>query len=328
VKRLRSSLIVGAGICGLVAARRLSEQGVRVTILEKGRSVGGRMATRRIGPGACDHGAQFLTATNAVFAAMVEHWLDLHLLSPWAEMFPDSAGKYSVVPLPRYRGHPAMTAVPKSIAQGLDVKLGQRVLRASVTPYGWEVITDEGVAFTADALLLTAPVPQSLALFESEKLPFDREIAHALRSVRYHPCIAAMFVLDGDSSVPAPGAIHVLAGPVRWIADNKQKGISPATTLTVHTTAEFSSGNFETTDELTLETIQAAAQPWLQGKILERQIHRWRYSEPITPGTTGALIARTTPPLAFAGDAFGEPNVEGAALSGLHAADRLIELLT
>ena len=52
-------LIVGAGIAGLVAARSLQSRGFSVLVLDKGRGVGGRLATRNFEGGRFDYGAQF-----------------------------------------------------------------------------------------------------------------------------------------------------------------------------------------------------------------------------------------------------------------------------
>ena len=41
-------VVVGAGISGCVCAYRLATEGHEVTLIEKGRGVGGRMATRRM----------------------------------------------------------------------------------------------------------------------------------------------------------------------------------------------------------------------------------------------------------------------------------------
>ena len=40
-------VIVGAGIAGLVAARELATHDIDVRVVDKGRSVGGRLATRQ-----------------------------------------------------------------------------------------------------------------------------------------------------------------------------------------------------------------------------------------------------------------------------------------
>ncbi len=55
-----SVIVVGAGIAGLAAAVRLTAAGVDVTVVDKGRGVGGRLATRRIGDATLDHGAPFV----------------------------------------------------------------------------------------------------------------------------------------------------------------------------------------------------------------------------------------------------------------------------
>ena len=67
-------IIVGAGISGCVCAWRLAEAGHEVTLLEKGRDVGGRMATRRMNGARIDHGAQFFTARDPRMLDLLKKW--------------------------------------------------------------------------------------------------------------------------------------------------------------------------------------------------------------------------------------------------------------
>mgnify|MGYP003336186047 FL=1 len=65
-------LIIGAGMAGLTAAVELKRAGRRVLVLDKARGVGGRLASRRIDGATFDHGAQFITARDPRFAAVLE----------------------------------------------------------------------------------------------------------------------------------------------------------------------------------------------------------------------------------------------------------------
>jgi len=49
--------VIGAGMTGLTAAGVLQARGWAVVLLDKGRAVGGRMATRRIGESRLDPAA-------------------------------------------------------------------------------------------------------------------------------------------------------------------------------------------------------------------------------------------------------------------------------
>ena len=68
--------VIGAGISGLMCARTLLDHGIDVTVFEKGRGVGGRMATRRTDDGLqFDHGAQYFTVRDERFERYVDSWL-------------------------------------------------------------------------------------------------------------------------------------------------------------------------------------------------------------------------------------------------------------
>jgi renalase len=98
-------LIIGAGIAGLAAARVLQSHGFNVAVLDKGRGVGGRLATRwsdnEAGERAFyDHGAQFFTVRDAAFQTQVNEWLARGLVKEWARGFANASGQ------PQYDGHP------------------------------------------------------------------------------------------------------------------------------------------------------------------------------------------------------------------------------
>ena len=70
----RSVAIIGAGIAGVALGALLREAGVKVTLFDKGRGVGGRMSTRRTTAAQYDHGAQFFTVRTPAFAAFLSNY--------------------------------------------------------------------------------------------------------------------------------------------------------------------------------------------------------------------------------------------------------------
>ena len=118
--------MVGAGMAGLTAAHRLS--GVtEVVILDKGRGVGGRLATRRIGDATIDHGAQFITTHTSEFAELVERLVGEHVVAPWFRGRVGPDGVNDSDGHTRFRGSVSMNAIAKSLAIGLDVRTASQV---------------------------------------------------------------------------------------------------------------------------------------------------------------------------------------------------------
>ncbi len=96
-----SYVVVGGGIAGLVAARRLALGGATVTILEASDRVGGTVASHTVGGLLLDAGAEsFATRGGTVAALATELGLGPEIVAPVA----DSAWLYqadgTAVPLP------------------------------------------------------------------------------------------------------------------------------------------------------------------------------------------------------------------------------------
>ena len=315
-------VVVGAGLAGLSAARSLAGE-FEVVVLDKGRGVGGRMATRRIGAATLDHGAQFFTTHTAEFAEVVAVWVAAGVAQPW---FAGRLGPHGVDEADghvRFRGVVSMNAVAQHLAEGLDVRRSTAVQAVTRSGEGWLVTTVDGAEFAADAVLLTAPVPQSLALLAAGGVELADDDLRALQAIEYEPCLAVMAVLDGPAGLPEPGAVDPDDGPIDWMADNQRKGVSAAPAVTIHATAAFSREYWAADDESVVAALLSAAQLGSAAQAGGTQVQRWRFARPVTVHSERCLVAQGHPSLVFAGDAFGGAKVEGAVLSGLAAGEWL-----
>jgi renalase len=149
-----------------------------------------------------------------------------------------------------------------------------------------------------------------------------------LESISYAPCLALMALLDGPTGVPEPGGMQIKDEPLDWIGDNQRKGISEAPSITVHAGPEWSREHLEADEAEITASLLSFTEEWLGAdlipKVVKTSIARWRYSWVTQSYPEPYLLASEDPPLFFAGDAFGGAKVEGAALSGLAAADHLL----
>lgn len=321
-----SCLIVGAGMSGLLAAHQLQAAGWAVTVVDKGRGVGGRMATRRIEDAVFDHGAQFFTVRDPDFARWVQAWEAAGIVEVWSMGLPTPDDPTPLEGYPRYRGVPSMTAIAKHLAKGLAVHTSTRIVNVAVDQ-GWRARAEDGQTFQADALLLTSPVPQSLDLLANSGVSLPNTVQAGLAGIEYHPCFAVMAVLDGPSNISPPGALQILGEPIAFIADNQQKGVSPQqTAVTIHAGPDFTRQHLDADRDEVAQLLLKAASPWLGSSVSTYQVHRWLYSQPIQAYPDRYMLVDFSAPLLFAGDAFGGPRVEGAALSGLAAANALMML--
>jgi renalase len=317
-------IIVGAGICGLIAADALQRAGVKVTVLDKGRGVGGRLATRRIQNGTFDHGAQYFTVRDSRFFSIVEEWLAAGIVEEWSRSFLTSAGPCSDESEPRYYGIGGMTGIAKYLARNIDVRLNEQVVLLSARQNLWYVETESGNTYQAESLILTPPVPQSLELVKHSGIPIPIREKRLLEAVTYLPCLGVLALLDSASKIPSPGGLWFYDSPVLWIGDNQQKGVSKAPAVTIHANPAFSRAYWTADDQAIMHELLTHASPWLGASVVSAEIKRWRYSAPDSFVPEPCIFLAEPLPLLFAGDAFVSPCVEGAVLSGLAAAEHLL----
>ena len=318
----RRIVVVGAGLSGLVAARELAAAGHDVIVLDKGRGVGGRLATRRIGTARLDHGAQFFTVRSDAFVEMARPWIAADIVFEWCRGFSPVGDGY-----PRYAVRDGMSALAKHLAAGIDVRCNTLVFMVRRTTTGWDVVLDDGNIITTDDLVVTCPLPQAFSLLVDAQI----ELPEALWRTEYDRTIALLAVLDRASAVPLPGGVQHVAGDgaqpgYTFIGDNQAKGISATAALTMHTDPAWSDANWDGDADTVHATLREAAAPWLgDATIIDSQVKRWRFATPRTIWPEPCWRDPAGATLVVAGDAFAGPRVEGAALSGLAAAQALLQ---
>ncbi|MCC6614413.1 MAG: FAD-dependent oxidoreductase [Anaerolineae bacterium] len=324
---LTDVLIVGAGLSGLMAARVLKDAGVDTVLVEKGAEVGGRLATGRVGPGIADQGAQFFTARDPEFQTHVDAWVADDLAYIWSRGWSD--GSVSDNPRDghaRYAIKDGVGALAQHLATGQHCHLETQISKLTFDEGRWQGHTVGGSIFEAQRLLLTPPVPQSLALLAAGGVELDGEEAEVLGQIDYDPCLCGLFWIEGDIYLPEPGALQRSYADIAWIADNWRKGISPdARIITIQASPGYSRDHFEDSDQALISRFTAELVAFMNptAHLREAKIKRWRYAQP-SKLYPQRFLAATGLPLVFAGDAFAGPRVEGAALSGLAAARALL----
>ena len=333
-------LIVGAGIAGLACARELIARGHAVTVVNKGRGVGGRLATRRIGEASFDTGAQFISARDPAFAAV----LGAAGAVPWSDGFPalTALGPADAKDgFPRWRMPGGMNRLAKHLALGLDVRDQRTVTGLAIDGAGWQVVVEPGDLVKtgaqasgpaenlhADAVVLTAPAPHAVALLDRSGLP----VPAAVRAVRYDPCLCLL--LDFPTAEPLltlPGGLRIEDhAAIGWIASQRRKALrTVGEGLVVHARGPWSAERYAWSDERILAELLPAARALLArfGVVAEPttvQLKKWKFSLPTVTVPEPCVRIAAPVPLILAGDAYGDrPRVEGAWLSGMAAAASL-----
>ena len=313
-------VVVGAGVAGLMAAQSLTKNGHDVVVVDKGRSPGGRLATRRINDATLDHGAQFFTVRDSLFETHVSEWIASGVVTEWCRGFDSTSQNNDGYP--RYRGVRGMTDIAKHLAQGLDIRYNTLAFSiVSGTTSKWQVNIDDGSAINADAIIITSPLPQTYALLVTA----DIELPDSMMRTEYDRTICLLAVLNQSSAVVSPGGLQNPDETFSFVADNAIKGISSAVALTLHANPQFSLEHWDAPPQDVHDLLLKQAKPWIgDATVVTSQVKKWRLATPLTIWPERHWANEM---IVLAGDAFGGPKIEGAALSGLSAANYLQQII-
>lgn len=256
-------VVVGAGLAGVACARELAAAGVGVRLVDRGRRVGGRMASRRLDGRPVDLGASYLTVGDDDFGVVVSDWEARGLARPWTDTFtvlePGAEPGTKSGPV-RWGAQHGLRSLVEDLATGLDVELGTHL----------ETLPDASVVVLAmpdtQALRLLPPDPSYDAVRRRLDRDYEPVLALAARWEARAWDLDGAFVNDHD----------VLG----WVADDGRRRGDGAPVLVAHSTPAFAAPHLE--DPQAAAGPMAAALRELLGlsEPVETYLHRWSLARP------------------------------------------------
>jgi len=222
---IRRIAVIGSGIAGLTAAILLGKQGHSVTVFEKSRGPGGRLAAKRVSGGSADIGAQYFTSRNPAFMDFLTRYAGESSFSPWAGrlMFQHSDGKRAPFPEEqRFVGTPRMTAISRALSAHVELVPETRIERMARASSKWDLFDTEGRdRGRFDQVVVTAPPAQARDLVQASGLDeLAGRLEHAVSEVA--PCwaVAAHFSQPLDPGFDGMRCQHPV---LYWVANNSSK---------------------------------------------------------------------------------------------------------
>ena len=331
--------VIGAGAAGAACAAGLLRAGFDVTVFDKSRGLGGRMATHRAqwadASGSThvaefDHGCSQFTATRPRFQATVKRAEALGYASRWSQQV------YAAFPLPRERQvvvpTPNMPAFCRHLLSGVPLRLGHAVTGLQRCPGGWllHLADDHAEGRTEgpfEQVLLTIPPAQAAMLLAGHQ----NDWAAALAAVRMAPRWTLMAVTDDlDWPWDAAEIDESERGELAWIGRNDR---APGRRITAglvpwvaHATSAWSLAHLEDDPADVCKALRAALEKKLPRGLPVRWhhagVHRWRYAQLANPAAGGFDCWWSAGlGLGVCGDSFGDGTVEAAWCSGDELAD-------
>lgn len=321
---MTSIAVIGAGISGTAFAREMAAH-ASITLFEKSRGFGGRMATRRSDDFQFDHGAQFFTARSTTFKQFLAPLLDNGLVMQWQpKIVTLEKGKKPFKREwfePHYVAKPSMPELARRAAGAVETVLNTRIVDLERANNQWTLIDDTGNEHGAfDWIVTSTPPSQAQDLIQD-----NSEIVNQLETADLSACYALMLGFSQPQEFHFDAAV-VRRSPLGWIACNNSKpGREGGYSVVLHSANQWADNNLDL-DQAEVVRILSEQLCTLTGvsltDLVVSTLHRWRYAR-VERAIDSAFLIDEDKGIAACGDWCLGNRVEDAFESGSKLAKHL-----
>ena len=276
------AVVVGAGIGGVSCALELQRAGVAVTVRDRARHPGGRMAVRLAqlpsGPHTVDVGASYFTVRDEAFAAVADGWRRAGLAREWTDTFHLAGGdglRGTTTGPQRWAASNGLRSLVARLAERLPVELDRPV--SAVRPAGRAVSVD---GERVDAAVLAMPDPQAARV-----LPEELSAELGLGGRRdWAPVLAVWTGWQKRWWPDLDGAFVEDSAVLTWVCDDGRRRGDGAPVLVAHTTPIVAAGNLDRPEDVLpavlaeLPVVLGTARPDPPHLL---DVHRWSFAKPL-----------------------------------------------
>ena len=327
---MKNVAIIGAGITGVTVANLLQKK-YNLTVFEKSRGVGGRMATRRAEPYQFNHGAQYFKIGNKEFKDFVKPLIVNKIIKPLTANQIEISNKKVIKRTKIYNqqyftAESKMNAVVKYlINNNFSIKLLCKIKKTLKENDNWFIIDSDDVSYGPyDWLLITIPPNQAIEILYNNYKFLD-----IIKKIKMRSCYSLMLGFDKIKEFDFDTALF-LDEDVQWLSIRKKiLENKEYYNILINSSYNFAEQNINgSKDKISNYLIKQVSDilKFDLNNYDHKALHFWKYAMSEKNNNLGSLLDEDLKVI-ICGDWCMNGKVEGAFLSAKNAANKLLKYI-
>ena len=327
---MKNVAVIGAGITGITLANLLQKK-FNLTVFEKSRGVGGRMATRRAEPYQFNHGAQYFKIENKEFKDFMQPLMVNKIIKPLKtnqiEILNKKVIKRTKIYNQQYfTAESKMNSVVKSlINNNLSIKLLCKIEETLKENDKWFIVDSDKVSYGPyDWLFITIPPNQAIEILYNSFKFLD-----IIKKIKMRSCYSLMLGFDEIKEFDFDTALF-LDEDVQWLSISKKiLEKKKYYNLLINSSYNFAEQNINDSKDKISDYLIKKVTDILKcdlNNYKHKALHFWKYAMSEKSNNLGSLLDEDLKVI-VCGDWCMNGKVEGGFLSAKDAAKKLIKYI-